>query len=168
MHARGFTLAEALVTLVLISIVLAFGVPQFAHMIAAARVTTTTNGLVGLIVSARTNAIMRRGPATLCGRDSEDHSECNMLGQWSYGALLFADRNGDGVKESDDRILARLDVPRGVTVTSDALVLRYQADGSVDGEARFLICNVENHAKPRKVWVMSSGAHYIIHPNSCD
>jgi type IV fimbrial biogenesis protein FimT len=59
---RGVTLIELMVTLTVLGIVLTLGVPSFASLIAANRITTQTNEFIGALNLTRSEAV-RRGYA---------------------------------------------------------------------------------------------------------
>jgi type IV fimbrial biogenesis protein FimT len=65
---QGFSLLELMVTLLVVGIVLGFGVPNFMEFQRNAAVTAAANDLVSAIYLARTEAVKRQVPVTLCAR----------------------------------------------------------------------------------------------------
>jgi len=65
-HARGFSLVELMVTIAVLAILLAIGIPSFASLIASNRLTSATNELVAALQTARTEAIRRNVRVTVC------------------------------------------------------------------------------------------------------
>lgn len=58
-RARGFTLVELLITLVIAGLLLALAVPSFNRLIISSRLTTQANQAVSLLTLARTEAVKR-------------------------------------------------------------------------------------------------------------
>ena len=63
---RGMTLVELLVGLLILSILLAIGVPSFNQFIASNRLTAYTNDMLSTLTLARSEAIKRNGREVLC------------------------------------------------------------------------------------------------------
>jgi type IV fimbrial biogenesis protein FimT len=108
-RTQGFTLIELLISLSLIGILLALGVPSFARLMATNRLVTQTNAVVGMLNLARSEAV-RRGLAVAVRADS---SSADFAGGWK----MFADANEDGA------------IPSTPTA-SDGAVLREEAAAS--------------------------------------
>lgn len=109
--SRGFTLLELLVTVSLAAIILAMGVPSFTSMIANNRITTTANDFLGAMALARSEAIKRGQPVTLCKADFSgtapecDSSACSSSSGdhcWEQGWLVFSDVNSNGTVDDDN------------------------------------------------------------------
>lgn len=67
MKYTGLTLIELMVTLAVVSVLLAFGVPQFKSITANSRLTSAINTLTGDLAFARTEAIKRGVDITVTG-----------------------------------------------------------------------------------------------------
>ena len=97
----GFTLVELLITIVVVSILLAAGVPAFQSFIKNNRVTSQANGLISAIQLARNEAVKRGSVVTICA--SSDQSTCNVTDKdWKKGWIVFSDLNQDGVPNKED------------------------------------------------------------------
>lgn len=91
----GFTLTELMVTLSIVSILLAIGVPSYRYVTTANRVTTEINGLLGDIQFARSEAIREGQNVVLC--QSADYQTCTAdSSNWNGGWLVWSDLNSDG------------------------------------------------------------------------
>jgi len=85
MHYRyrsgGFTLIELIITLAVLGIVLAFGVPAFNGVIENSRVTTQANTLLGAVNYARSEAVKRGETVSLQSEAGGfDRGWCVILG----------------------------------------------------------------------------------------
>ena len=96
----GFTLLELMVTVAMAAIVLTTGVPGFQTIVKNNRLTTATNGLVGALGLARSEAVKRGVRVTVC--KSADGAACISTGDWSQGWIAFTDLDSDGVYDPAD------------------------------------------------------------------
>jgi type IV fimbrial biogenesis protein FimT len=85
---RGFTLIELLVTISVMAILLAIGVPYFGNATLGSKLSSYANNLVAGAYIARSEAIKRNAPVTLCA--SSNGTSCT--GAWEQGwIVLLAD-----------------------------------------------------------------------------
>jgi type IV fimbrial biogenesis protein FimT len=134
---NGFTLIEMLITIVVVTILLAIGVPSFQEFIKNNRISGQSNNLVISIQLARNEAIKRGTGAVVCA--STDQATCSGNDDWSTGWIVYSDvgqdgnlnldANGDGVEDclKDDCIVR----------TSNALT-KNTLDGNGTNSIRFL------------------------------
>lgn len=103
----GFTLVELLVTIAVLAIVLALGVPGYAKLVNHARLSSTTNDLISALALARSEAIRRGVRVTVCKSAAPMSEEpvCQTRGTWQTGWIAFVDRNQTGQRDSDDQLL---------------------------------------------------------------
>jgi len=66
-RGSGFTLVEVLVSITILSILVAIGMPTFSSMIQNNRLTTATNDLLATLQTARSEAFKRGQPVIVCG-----------------------------------------------------------------------------------------------------
>lgn len=90
--ARGFTIIELMVTVVVLGIVLAFAVPNLRQFIMSNRMTSNLNLLSSNLAMARSEAIKQNVPVVLC--PTGGGSTCTGDG-WESGWLAYADRDRD-------------------------------------------------------------------------
>jgi type IV fimbrial biogenesis protein FimT len=88
---RGFTLLELMVTLAVAAILFSVAIPAFQRTIQRNRVITYTNGFIAAVNYARSEAIRRASPVSICA--SSDGATCT--GTWSQGWIVFANTDGD-------------------------------------------------------------------------
>ena len=91
------TMVELLITIVVVTILLALGVPSFQEFIKNNRVTAQTNDLVTAIQLARSEAIKRGSFTTICA--SSDQATCSGADNWTPGWIVFSDLDQDGVPD---------------------------------------------------------------------
>ncbi len=90
-HQSGFTLYELMITVLVIGVILAFGVPNFTQFTQNSRMTSTANDLHASFLMARSEAARAKTNITICA--SADQSTCG--GTWEQGYIVFLDENGD-------------------------------------------------------------------------
>jgi type IV fimbrial biogenesis protein FimT len=94
MKNHGFTLYELLITLVVIAITLAIGVPSFNKTIQNTRTKTATLELLSAIEQARSTAVFSNSRSVLTSKN-----------QWHSGWDLFIDSDDDGLFDTDEQLL---------------------------------------------------------------
>jgi type IV fimbrial biogenesis protein FimT len=113
-QARGFTLLELIVTVVVAAIVLTVGIPSMAKTIAKGRQSAEINALFHAFHLARKEAIRRRDLVSIC--PSSDAARCNPGLDWSDGWVMFANLDRDEPPERDN---------------GEPLILAREADGNL-------------------------------------
>jgi type IV fimbrial biogenesis protein FimT len=88
--ARGFTLVELMVTLLVLAVLLGLAVPSFRDAALSSRLTGYANDLVASVQIARSEAIKRNATVTLCA--STNGSTCATAGGWEVGWIILAPR----------------------------------------------------------------------------
>ncbi len=91
--AKGFTLIELMVTIMVVGIVLSVGVPAFTEFIATNRVAASVNDLLSSLHLARSEAVKRRTNASLCASAdwNSPNPSCDLAGQIGDGWIVFTD-----------------------------------------------------------------------------
>jgi len=116
----GFTLIEVMVAVVVLSVLLSIGVPNFRDFIRNARLSAAANDFISATNLARAEAIKRNRPASVCSRTLGEDT-CDDGGDFRDGWLVFVDLDADGDIDDDDEILdthgALPDSIQRVTVT---------------------------------------------------
>lgn len=91
----GFTLYELLITLLVIGVVLAIGVPNLSDFTRNSRVTGTANDLHGSIMLGRSEAARSKENITICASaDPAGAAACDGA-SFDEGWIVFVDLNGD-------------------------------------------------------------------------
>ncbi len=94
---RGFTLLELMVTLLVAGIVLGIGVPNFMEFQRNNAMIAAANEMISGLYLARTEAVKRQLPVTLCGSPDPLIAApvCGVGG--NGGFIVFVDENNNGV-----------------------------------------------------------------------
>jgi type IV fimbrial biogenesis protein FimT len=141
---NGFTLIELMVVIGILAIVASIGIPGFSTLIQNHKMTSQTNGMLGVLQLARSEAVTRRQRVTVC--PSSDQSSCSGV-DWNIGGLA---RLNDGT------------VIRVIPVSTDtsalgAASIAYESDGTSAGGGVLRICDKRGNANSRTISVNAAG-----------
>ena len=89
--ARGFTLAELLVTVTILGLLMSLGIPQLMQSTAVSRLEAQADRITAALRLARSEAVKRGADVTLCA--STDNVNCSD-GGWETGFVLRAVSGG--------------------------------------------------------------------------
>ena len=159
LHARAFSLHDALIAMAVASTLTVIGVSSFQLMVLNQRMSGTINALVTALHLARSEAIKRRESAVLCPSPN-GHRCVNGGRDWEAGYLLYIDRNDNRAVDADETVVR-------VFGTSDGLRLRtnlgrddvrYLPNGLASGtNTTFTVCDTRGRSTPKAVVVSNAG-----------
>lgn len=164
-RAAGITLVEALVVLALIAVLGALAVPAFGDMRLNAQRTAAVNGFLHAVFLARSEAIKRGMPVTLCrsrdGRRCADHDT-----PWAAGWIVVADTPRDDANarsEAEPTIIAAYGPWEGGTITSNRpeYVFRPTVQAMVNGTIVF--CDKRGAQHARAIIISHTGRPRVAH-----
>ena len=139
---RGMTLVELLVGLLILSILLAIGVPSFNQFIASNRLTAYTNDMLSTLTLARSEAIKRNGREVLC--KSADGETCAGAGGWNQGWIVFADPNNNANRDAGEPVVYKMPaLQSGYTfdgVNGFISSVSYDSQGGLTQTGTFTLC----------------------------
>lgn len=95
--ATGFTLTELLVVIVLLGIVLGMALPSFREATVRNRIVAEHNELQASLMLARSEAIRRNQPVSVCAANAT-LDDCQ--NSWGQGWLIWRDVDGDGTVDA--------------------------------------------------------------------
>ena len=145
MSKNGFTLIELMITIAVLAILLAVGMPSFQSVITSNRMTSQTNNFLAELALARSESIKRGIRVSICS--SADITvatpSCANSPTWGTGWIIFTDSAGvAGTRDGTDTVLRVGDTPRGeITLVQAAnTFVSYTASGAVTAQNTFTLC----------------------------
>jgi len=175
----GFTLVELMITLVVVSILLAAAVPYLGDFTKNNRLISQTNDFMIAVQLARSEAVKRGTNTILC--PSSNQTSCSAdASDWQNGWLVFSDFNVNGslepgasaplCEETEDCLIRTSSgLTHNNTLTTTANLLRFLPTGmaSNGGIVDFTIisddCRID---QARNVRVTTQG-HTIVSTQTC-
>lgn len=132
---RGFTLLELMVTIAVAAILTAVAAPGLRALLQANRAASQANEFLSALSLARSEAITRGLPASIC--PTTDEASCADDADWSTGWLVFVDAQpAVGQLDAGDTLL-RVFPPleAGASLTGPATAVSYAPGGFLTGTA---------------------------------
>jgi type IV fimbrial biogenesis protein FimT len=106
----GKTLIELVCALGIIGILLGTAAPTVSKILSRSEATTRINWIVAAVNYTRHAAVSFRTMATLCPIDvGKTPLRCGRI--WTQDLMVFADRNGDGKFNDNEKLLQRIAAP---------------------------------------------------------
>ena len=161
-RCQGFTLADILTTLAVVSVALTVAAPAMQDFVIRNRMSTEVNTFVTSLYLARSEAVKRIRTVSLC--PTNDFTSCTDSTEWNIGWMVYA--NNDGAPGYNagggDVILQRVtSLPSRFSVTGSRNAISYNTIGQAEG-GNYAFCDTGNVADGRKVEVSNDGRVYVV------
>jgi len=132
---RGFTLIEAMVAIAVMMALMAIAIPSYRDASYRSQLRSAANDLVTSAHFARSEAIKRNAPVTMCM--SSDGEHCTASGSWEQGWIV----------RSDITLRRQTATASGVRISAGGLVnLTFQPTGADATPVSFRVCRVSTNA----------------------
>ena len=160
---RGFTLGELLITVVVAAVLAAAALPSYRTIMRNARLTTQSYDFVSALSLARSEAVKRGVPVTVCA--SADQAACGGTTgcNWENGWIVFVDSNNNHTVDVGDEILrATPALAAGYTLcatsgTSLTTYVTLSPKGAASATGMFVLCENSQVSPSRVVFVSTAG-----------
>lgn len=150
--ARGFTLIELMVTVVVIGVLAVVAAPAMTALVNNSRINGQTEELVTALQLARTEAVRRNARVTLC--PSTDGSTCAASTSWARWIVHGMDTTA-GV----DDVIRDSSASASVQVSGPAAGIVFKPSGLIDSQQSLNVCmpTTKPADNQRALTVMISG-----------
>ena len=126
---KGFTLVEIMVTLVVLAIVAVLAVPNFRNFVQSNNINASANNLMGSLSLARSEAIKRNMPVTICASSSQ--TGCTGV-DWNNGWIVFTDTPASGIVDGEDELLSAIrGLPGGMELMANEPYIQFKPNGAL-------------------------------------
>jgi type IV fimbrial biogenesis protein FimT len=158
-YARGMTMIELLITVIVMAILMAIAVPSFRNASLGSQLSAAANNLLASVQLARSEAIKRNTAVTLCA--SADGATCAAVGGWEQGWIIV------------DATPSVLQYQQGlpdkylISQAGGTVALSFQPIGVGATAASFIVCRDDpDGTQERVVTVSATGAARVTVTNT--
>lgn len=160
---RAFTLIELIVTVSVVGILLAVGIPGFRELMLNNQRASAVNDFITTMHIARSEAVTRNSRVMVC--TSNDAATCGAGGDWDAGWIAFADTDNDGVLDGDEEVLETREEVGGFEISSDTFssFITFRPNGRAmtadvnTATGEFIFCDPRGGDYSRVVIIGASG-----------
>jgi type IV fimbrial biogenesis protein FimT len=136
----GFTLIELLVVIAVAAVILALAAPNFAEFQRNARITGAANDLLAAIQTARSEAIRRQEPYSVCPSANPEAGDAAVCGGSFLGWIAFRDPNSNCLHDAGEdirRVGNLIESPPGnpLNARSNGVCISFAATGFLQTDA---------------------------------
>jgi len=156
---KGFTLIELMITVAIMSIMLAIGLPSFQSIIASSRLTSSANAMVSALQLARAEALKQHKTVVIRKKDDD----------WAKGWEVFVDdliENKTFDPGETVLVISSSDAisPTMTVVATYSNYVSYGANGRINIGGHFTFCSGSDY---RSVVIAATGRVRVEIPSSC-
>ena len=164
----GFTLLELLITVALISIVMAIAIPSMTTFTQNDRLTTNINTLIGHLAYARSEAVKLNQQVSICV--SNDTATCT-AGNWQDGWIVYIDADGSNTFTAGEQVLRAQQALDGANTLTTAIgtQVTYDYRGFVTAASvgSFLLCDARSGAFGKTIRISTTGRVRVEGASAC-
>lgn len=159
--SQGFSLIELMVTIAIVGIMAAIGMPSLQTTLQNNNMTALHNELLAALSFTRNTAITRGSSATLCKANLASNGCAATTASWENGWIIFPDNNNDGVVDAGETILSiKNDLPKDISInySRNSSRITYGAQGySIGFNGNFMFCDKRGDSAKKGMVISNNG-----------
>lgn len=124
-RAKGFTLVELMITIVVLAILTSIAFPSFQASLRSNRVATASNELMASLALARSEAIRGGRGGGVCA--SKKGEACD--GNWNDGWVVWTDNNANRQFDPGEPVVRYIQAKQKLLLSSAATTLAFDTRG---------------------------------------
>lgn len=147
--ARGLSLIELMVTIAVLAVLLAVGVPSFAALARQWRQDAAVEAFVGDLRLARSTATRTSRPVVVCANSGT--GSCATGTDWAGGWLVFSDLDGNDDLGAGEPLIAQRGAQAGIAAMLDGSApakLVFRSNGTLSGGNDTVTVQPQGSARP--------------------
>ncbi|MFH1755404.1 MAG: GspH/FimT family pseudopilin [Candidatus Latescibacterota bacterium] len=137
-HNRGFTLIELMISIGILTVMVALSVPAFGRYLQTWRLNGETDQMAGMLRSARSAAVTKHVNTVFVFDTNNDNY------------YYFEDADGDGTKDNSEYSSEMIDLPPGITLQAHTLTqakIFFGPKGNANESGTITLQNLQNRAR---------------------
>jgi type IV fimbrial biogenesis protein FimT len=155
--AAGFTLVELLITIAILSIVLAIAIPNIST--GRSLVLNQAKEFNSALQYARNEAVNQSRAVVVCPTDDAGEAVPECDATWHSGWVVYVDLDSDGAPSAGEVLRRHIALKGGVTITGNPVVaaVTFDNQGFTATPSDFLFCSDADKASGRTIMLARSG-----------
>jgi type IV fimbrial biogenesis protein FimT len=144
-EVRGITLLEAIISMAVVAVLASIAIPSWQSARATAHAGKTRTEMLETIMTAVRHSALAGTEVVLCRPTDTSVTQCSGTTDWSDGWALFADLNGNRLRDSNEPVIHRQPPLSGgvhLRTTGGRTRLVFQPNGGNAGSnVTFTLCD---------------------------
>lgn len=155
----GYTLFEIIISLIVISLLTAWGIPAYENFRLDNLIIQERNRLSASLHTARSHSIIKNEYVVIC--PSQSNIYCDAENNWHKGWIIFLDKNHNKERSLDEKILHSEDQMREGIKTISSIhrsKIRYNSNGYSPGNnATISFCDKRGSSYGKTLIINNAG-----------
>jgi len=164
----GFTLLELIMTVAMVSIVMAIAIPSMTTFNQNDRLVTNINTMIGHLAYARSEAVKRSQQVSICV--SNDAATCTGGNDWEDGWIIYIDADGSNTFDASEELLRAqqaLGSNQTLTPTTFASQVTYDYRGFATSTGSFQLCDNRTGPHGKTINISNTGRVRLQDGSAC-